>query len=362
MGLRSSQAQAARLGSLGARPGGEVHLGSVGHPGSVVRLGSVARLGTSAVEDSSGRCCSSPEAAGVVVVGRIAGVPAARTAGCQGTVVVPAAVAEDIGGMEPAARRIPTAAVAGLDGTRILGRHRGWDAAEAGDIGPDNHHPAAGARVATSASRTCPMSSTTLCGCGHLAETAAGTRTRSWSASGRVEERRQRCWRRRHPAAGSSLLHTGPAAAAVVAAGVGTVTAAASEAASGRAGTRSRPWLLSRRLCQQRDGRRQPTIAKATHGPDVGREGARGGIAIKSGEGMNVPYPRLGGARISVRTGRRLPSVLRWPAVVVVSWVPGQLSREKNGPRRRPQRAGPLSAVVVVAVEVGREGLKDTGV
>ena len=106
-------------------------------------------------------------------------------------------------------------------------------------------------------------------------------------------------------------------------------------------------------------------LAKATLEPDVGREGARGGIAIKSGEGMNLPYPRLGALVSRCRTGRRLPSVLRWPVVVVVSWIPAQLSKEKNGPRRRPQRARPLSAVVVVAVEVGRGSLggsKGTGV
>ena len=102
-------------------------------------------------------------------------------------------------------------------------------------------------------------------------------------------------------------------------------------------------------------------LAKATLGPDVGREGARGGIAIKSGEGMNLPYPRLGALVSRCRTGRRLPSVLRWPVVVVVSWIPAQLSKEKNGPRRRPQRARPLSAVVVVAVEVERGRVEGDG-
>lgn len=151
------------------------------------------------------------------------------------------------GDNEPTALGRRMLPAAGPGSARILGRHR-WAAAGAGDIGLDSHlRGVAAGVVAICASPTCPTWSTTLCACVHRVRTRAARRTRSWSASGRAGERRRRCWRTRHPAAGSHsrrIVDDGVAAAAAAAVAV----AAAAEAASGHVG--SRPWRLSKLACQ----------------------------------------------------------------------------------------------------------------
>jgi hypothetical protein len=208
----------------------------------------VFRPGRSAVSESAGHCycccyCSSLEAAGVLAAGRIAGAPAAAgMVGCRGMVVVLAAVA-CTGPTELAGHPDPMrSAAAGLGSIRVLG-HRRRGAVEGGDTGCGSHLLAAVAGVAVAGVAVAgvavsglarPTLSTTLCGCAHLARTRAAGPTRSWSASGREGERRQRCSRKRHPA-GIRRLHIVVVAAVAAAADV-----VASEAASGHAG--SRPW------------------------------------------------------------------------------------------------------------------------
>jgi hypothetical protein len=159
--------------------------------------------------------------------------------GCRGMVVVLAAVA-CTGPTELAGHPDPmrSAAAAGLDSIRVLGR-RPWGAVEGGDTGCGSHLLAAVAGVAVAGGVAIsgparPTLSTTLCGCAHLARPRGAGPTRSWSASGREGERRQRCSKKRHPA-GIRRLHIVVVAAVAAAADV-----VASEAASGHAG--SRPW------------------------------------------------------------------------------------------------------------------------
>jgi hypothetical protein len=152
-------------------------------------------------------------------------------------VVVLAVVVAYIGPRELAGGPGLMQSAAGPDNIRSLGRRR-WAAVEGGGIGCGSHPLAAVAgvavaEVATSACPACPTLSTTLYGCAHPARIRAAGPTRSWSASGREEERRRRCWRKRHPAGIRRHIAVGVAAADVV----------ASEAASGHAG--SRPWRSS---------------------------------------------------------------------------------------------------------------------
>ena len=283
---------------------------------------------------AAGHCCSSPAAAEAAgpVEGRIAGDPAAAAmADFQGMAgVASAAVAGDTGETGPAGRQRRSAG--GLDGIRILGRHR-WGAAAEGGTGFDNHRPAAVAGVATSATPTCPRWWTTLSGCGP-GRTGAGERTRSLSAIGREGGRRRRCWRRQHPAAGSCRLHTVAAAAAAVV-DAAAVAAAVSRAASGRAG--SRPWLaVTTHVSVAGAGRGRvcsrffscfpripgfPSRAPGTPIPrwrsrrsDGGSERRQGvGIAIKSGEGMNLLVVSFPTAHCPLPTFR----VRRWGQSVV---------------------------------------------
>jgi hypothetical protein len=219
-----------------------------------------------------------------------------------------------------------SAAAAGLDSIRVLGR-RPWGAVEGGDTGCGSHLLAAVAGVAVAGGVAIsgparPTLSTTLCGCAHLARTRAAGPTRSWSASGREGERRQRCLRKRHPA-GIRRLHIVVVAAVAAAADV-----VASEAASGHAG--SRPWRAIKAGVSV-SGWAALVVACTDPATDKlmsdGRgESARGGIAIKSGEGGWASGHEL--TRHSVSTATRQLPPTGSPVIVLQIFV--RLSSEEK--------------------------------